>query len=334
VKRLQVDPHQPEPEAIEAAAAVILEGGLVAFPTETVYGLGGNALDPAAVARIYDAKGRPAYNPLIAHCESLEAARLLAREWSAAAEALGTAFWPGPLTLVVAKSARVPAVVTAGLPTVAVRVPSHPVAAALLRRAGVPIAAPSANRFMELSPTRGEHVLKGLARAVDLVLDSGPTPLGIESTVVDVTGPEPVLLRPGTIGATAIEAILGMPLALPGGYGEGTPRPSPGMIGRHYSPGARLVLIPRGSADRLAASVAEFAAAGAVLGALLREMEPVSGIDHGLRMPRDPPEYARSLYSALHELDERGCTVVLVEEVPATREWAGVHDRLKRAAAE
>ncbi len=194
---LAVDPFSPEPERIARAAEVLRRGGLVAFPTETVYGLGANALDPNAVAGIFHAKGRPANNPVIVHvAEARDVLRVVA-DWPEIAERLAQRFWPGPLTLVLPKRAGVPDVVTAGGPTVAVRVPAHPVALALLRAVGVPIAAPSANRSTQLSPTRAEHVQRGLDGLIDLILDGGPTTGGLESTVLDVTTTPPRLLRPG-----------------------------------------------------------------------------------------------------------------------------------------
>src|SRR5690606_26507278 len=193
----KVDPENPDPAIIHHAASLLRNGGLVAFPTETVYGLGANALDPGGVRRIFAAKGRPSFNRLIVHCAGISEARALAAEWPSGAEELGSTFWPGPLTLVLPKRPFVPDEVTAGLPTVALRVPGHPVAQALLHAAGIPIAAPSANPSSRLSPTRAEHVIKGLGERVDLVLDAGESPVGIESSVVDLSGPLPVLLRPG-----------------------------------------------------------------------------------------------------------------------------------------
>src|SRR5919202_2722131 len=215
---LPVDPEHPEPEPIARAAAVLKQGGLVAFPTETVYGLGANALDAAAVARIFAAKGRPAYNPLITHVADVAGARRLARHWPESAERLAAAFWPGPLTVVVPKRPEVPDAVTAGLDSVAVRVPAHPVALALLREAALPVAAPSANRSTQLSPTTARHVEQALGDRVDLILDGGPTRVGIESTVVDLTGDVPVLLRPGLLAARDLEPVVGA-LGAPGARG-------------------------------------------------------------------------------------------------------------------
>jgi L-threonylcarbamoyladenylate synthase len=332
VTTLQVDAGRPDPAAIERAAGILRLGGLVAFPTETVYGLGGNALNPESIARIFATKGRPAYNPLIAHCASTEAARRIASDWPDEAEVLAASFWPGPLTLVVPKAGSIPDEMTAGLPTVAIRVPSHPVALALLRATDFPLAAPSANRFTELSPTRAEHVLKGLGGGVDLVLDAGPTALGIESTVVDLTGPTPVLLRPGTIGVDSLEAALGRRLAAAVPRAGDEPRPAPGMLDRHYSPRARLVLHPSGDPAGLARRAEEAAGAGARTGAILLSPIETPSIHFTRILPAEPPGYAAQIYAALHDLDDAGCDLVFVEGVPPGPAWAGVRDRLSRAA--
>ena len=297
-----------ENSIIEAAAALIRAGQLVAFPTETVYGLGANALDPEAVARIYAAKGRPLSSPLIVHCAGTASARSLAAVWPAAADILAARFWPGPLTLVLPKRADIPDTVTAGLATVGLRVPDHPIALALIRSAGVPIAAPSANEFMQLSPTTAEHVRAGLGLRVAAVLDGGPARVGIESTVLSLAGERPVLLRPGMIGREQIEQVLGYSIDLPGAV-DATAHPAPGMHERHYSPRAPLFLFRHafGRAGR-----------GVVL--------PVDEIG------TDAAQYARRLYAALHEADQPGVEWIAVEEPPEGPEWSGIHDRLRRAA--
>src|SRR5690606_5060578 len=239
-----VDSARPYGPAIERAAEILRAGGVVAFPTETVYGLGANALDEAAVEKIFEVKGRPSYNPLIVHVGSTELARELVTEWPDAAGYLASRFWPGPLTLVLPKRPDVPDRVTAGLPTVAVRVPHHPVALALLRSSGLPVAAPSANPFTRISPTTAEHVRLGLGERVDMILDAGPTPVGIESTGLDLPGEVPRLLRPGTLSRAALEAIVG-PIEVPGDASTeagDAPRSSPGMVGQHYAPKGELRL--------------------------------------------------------------------------------------------
>jgi L-threonylcarbamoyladenylate synthase len=294
---------RPAGVSIERAAALIRAGGLVAFPTETVYGLGASALDAAAVARIFSAKGRPSTSPLIVHVDSVEMARSLAAPWPEAAERLAARFWPGPLTLVVPKHPSIPDVVTAGLPTVGLRMPAHPVALALIRAAGVPIAAPSANRFTELSPTAAEHVRKSLGGEVDCVLDGGPAVVGIESTVLSLAGAEPVLLRPGVIPLPEIEVLIG-PVRIAGPAAAG-PHQSPGMHRRHYRPRTPLYL---GRA-------------------------PAEGRGEWLRIgSAGAREFAASLYDTLHRLDEQGLDWIAVERPPETPEWAGVLDRLRRAA--
>jgi L-threonylcarbamoyladenylate synthase len=285
--------------SLTKAAHLLRAGRLVAFPTETVYGLGANALDPAAVQRIFDAKGRPLTSPLIVHVESIAAARELALEWPEAAQQLAERFWPGPLTIIVPKKQLVPGIVTAGLPSVGLRMPAHPLALELLREVQLPLAAPSANRFTELSPTTAEHVRSGLGDAVDLILDGGPCTVGIESTVVSLAGPIPRILRPGIVSRPEIEATIG-----PVESGAGAE--SPGQHPKHYSPRTRIVL-----GD-----------------------PPTEG--RGIRldrtnMPHDPAAYAERIYRTLHELDARNYDWISVELPPDSPEWAGVRDRLQRA---
>jgi L-threonylcarbamoyladenylate synthase len=284
--------------ALRKAAALLRAGGLVAFPTETVYGLGANALDESAVRRIFEAKGRPYSSPLIVHVASIEMARGLASEWSDTAERLAKRFWPGPLTVVVPRNSRVPDLVTAGLSSVGLRIPAHPMARALIEAAQIPIAAPSANRFTELSPTTAEHVPEGLA---DMVLNGGPCTVGIESTVISLAGTAPRILRPGMISQTEIEQLIGRVEV--GGGAE-----SPGQHPRHYSPRTPIVLgsfPPEGHGRHLSLA----------------------------RMPRDAASYAERLYRVLHELDQEGYDWISIELPPDTPQWAGIRDRLTRAAA-
>jgi L-threonylcarbamoyladenylate synthase len=328
-----VDPHAPDPAVVAEAAAALRAGRLVAFPTETVYGLGAHALDADAVRRIFAAKGRPSYNPLIAHAADADGARALAAAWPDAAERLARAFWPGPLTLVLPKRPHVPDVLTAGLPAVAVRVPAHPVALALLRAAELPIAAPSANRFTELSPTTAAHVAKALGDRVALILDGGPAGVGIESTVVDLTGARPALLRPGTLTAEALAAVLGEePVAGAIPERADAPRSSPGMVERHYAPRAAVWLFDPAERASVAARLAREGAAARAGALLLAPWDEAPAPAHPLLMPADPAAYARRLYAALHEVDDAGCAVVLVERPPDSPGWDGVRDRLARAA--
>lgn len=326
---LRVDPAHPDPAALAPAAETLRRGGLVAFPTETVYGLGAHALDPAAVARIYAAKGRPGYNPLIVHVADVDAARALAGAWPAEADALAAAFWPGPLTLVLPKDTSVPDSVTAGLPSVALRVPAHPVAHALLRAAGVPVAAPSANRSTEVSPTTARHVARSLGDRVDVIVDGGPCPVGIESTVISLAGPVPTLLRPGTISVDDLRPVIGE-VALPSADPHATAaRPSPGMMDRHYAPRAELRLF--NDPARLPSDAANGRTAALVMPDGRARAELPSGMDV-MEMPADPVLYAARLYSLLHELDDGGYARVWVQQPPDAPAWAGVRDRLRRAS--
>jgi L-threonylcarbamoyladenylate synthase len=287
-----------DPE-VARAAELIRAGQLVAFPTETVYGLGANALDERAVAGIFEAKGRPATSPLIVHAASLDEARALVTAWPEPAAILARRYWPGPLTLVLPKRPDIPAIVTAGLDTVGVRIPAHPVAIELLRAAGVPVAAPSANRFAGLSPTCADHVRRSLPGV--FVLDGGPTPVGIESTVLSLAGPQPVLLRPGMISREEIEALIGA-VALPGSVSGA--HPSPGMHDRHYSPRTPLYL----------------------------GTPPAEGRGMVVQLPDEPFAYAAALYATLHRLDLEGWDWLAVEMPPDSPEWDGIRDRLRRAA--
>src|SRR5262245_44273790 len=239
---IRVDAESPEPAAIEAAGKRLRDGELVAFPTETVYGLGVHALDRAAVRRLFEAKGRPANDPLIVHVDALERMRPLVTHVPGVARQLAARFWPGPLTLVVPRSANVPDEVTAGLGTVAIRVPAHPVARALLTAAGVPVAAPSANLFSRPSPTRASHVLEDLSGRIDLVVDGGATQVGVESTVLDLSGAVPTILRPGAVSLDMLRAILPRVEQRSGHAPAGGALPSPGLLERHYSPRAPLTV--------------------------------------------------------------------------------------------
>lgn len=319
---------------IERAAAALRAGQLVAFPTETVYGLGANALDAAAVARIFAAKGRPAGNPLIVHVHGIDQARMLAAGWTVQADQLSKRFWPGPLTVVLPKASCVPANVTAGGETVAIRMPAHDVARRLLLAAGVPIAAPSANRSMHISPTTAQHVLADLDGQVDWIIDGGPTSAGIESTVIDLSRVPPCVLRPGPIQAQEIEAALGMSLATQGvtdsAHSEANPARSPGQMPRHYAPRVPVELTSRSPACLAAARLAE----GKRVGVLTFEDDLLAQAP-GLivrRLPCAPVEFAAGLYAALRQLEvESDCIIVRMPQDSA--EWLAVRDRLQRAAS-
>ncbi|HET9425770.1 MAG TPA: L-threonylcarbamoyladenylate synthase [Gemmatimonadaceae bacterium] len=329
----RVDPSHIDVATIEEAGSIIRRGGLVAFPTETVYGLGADATNAAAVGGIFAAKGRPSYNPLIVHVDSVAEARRWVSAWPDTAERLARAFWPGPLTLVLPKHPSIPDIVTAGLQTVGIRVPSHPVALALLRAAGRPIAAPSANRSMHVSPTLGEHVASSLGATPDMILDAGPASVGIESTVLDLSAAVPVILRPGTISRDALAALLGLVDVATGEKpAAGEAHRSPGMMDRHYSPAARVVLTTSPGVDAvIEAALREERTSGAKVVALSRA--PVAEDTFAVwRMPDDPAEYARLLYATLHRVDAEGFTTVIVEAPPAGAAWDGIRDRLTRAA--
>lgn len=340
---LPVDSRHPDPEAIGRAAACLRAGGLVAFPTETVYGLGVHALDRVAVARLFQAKGRPASDPLIVHVSSALQARALSATFPPTADRLAARFWPGPLTLVLPKSAVVPDEVTAGLSSVALRVPSHPVALALLVAAGVPVAAPSANLFSRPSPTRAAHVLADLEGRIEMVLDGGATPVGVESSVVDLSTDVPRLLRPGGVSREALVAALGgMPLDDAGPVRSG-PQLSPGLLERHYSPRAPVTTY-EGQAPRVLERMRRDAMAALVdgqrVGLLIFDEDATLGQMPGILVARsmgpstDLEAVAAQLYAALRDLDGSGSDVILAHGFDDVRGLgAALRDRLRRAAA-
>jgi L-threonylcarbamoyladenylate synthase len=310
----------PTKAEIAEAAAILRGGGLVAFPTETVYGLGANALNADAVRRIFEAKGRPATSPLIVHVDSVRMAKtVVVACWPEQAEILASKFWPGPLSLVLPKQDGIPSEVTAGLQTVGVRAPAHPVALELIREAGLPVAAPSANRFMRLSPTNAQHVRESLGSAVDMVLDGGPTTVGIESTVLSLAGVTPVLLRPGMISQQDLEGHIGPVTigAASADHQEGDQ--SPGMREKHYSPATPMLL----TCDAPVSGRWVF----------LWWNRDAEAANRSIRMPADPVAYAREIYSVLHQVDREGWDFIVVEPVPFTVEWTAIHDRLRRASA-
>jgi len=298
---------------IAQAARLIREGELVVFPTETVYGLGANALDAAAVRKIFALKGRPATSPLIVHVASVEQAKELAAEWPPEAERLAKQYWPGPLTLVVPKKATIPDEVTAGLLTVGLRMPRHPVALELIRAAGVPIAAPSANRFTQLSPTTAEHVREAFGAETPFLLDGGPCEVGLESTVIAVTRDGLEVLRPGMARVTRTT------VAAATENEEGAAHRAPGQHRKHYSPKTRIVLVSRGHLPQEGRGAYLWLDYNAVAAAKQR-------------MPEKSEEYAAELYSVLHRLDGDGFEWIAVELPPDLPEWAAIRDRLMRAA--
>jgi L-threonylcarbamoyladenylate synthase len=311
---------------IDHAVAVLRAGGLVAFPTETVYGLGADAANPQAVRKIFEAKGRPATHPVIVHLADAVQLANWAREIPPAAQRLAKKFWPGPLTLILRRTARVSDLVTGGQETVALRVPSHPVAQQLLAHFGGGIAAPSANRHGRVSATTAAHVRLEFGAAVDCVLDGGEAQVGIESAIVDLSGGSPALLRPGSITAAEIEAVLGVSLSAPAGE---APR-APGTLAAHYAPQTRLMLTEGNLALELAANLTRQGKRVAVL-ALSAHRPVLQGLEW-IAAPRDAAGYAHELYASLRRLDESGCDVILVEKPPQTPAWVAINDRLARAA--
>lgn len=336
---LAVDSTAPDPGVIREAADVLVFGGLVAFPTETVYGLGADAFSAEAVARIFEAKGRPADNPIIVHLADPAALPDVVASIPEIARTLITRCWPGPLTLVLPASPAVPEVTRGGLPTIAVRVPAHPVAHALIRTAGRPIAAPSANRSGRPSPTTARHVLADLEGAVDIILDGGPTPVGVESTVVDLTERPPTLLRPGGIPVEVLESMLGRIAVAPGRHAPALKR-SPGTRYRHYAPQAQVVLIeasPDRIATELAAAVYRLWDRGLRVGAMVTA-EAEAGLPSGAVVrvmgPRaDPGAIAANLFAQMRELDDAGLDAIVVEGIEERGVGRAVMDRLRRAAS-
>jgi L-threonylcarbamoyladenylate synthase len=306
-------------EEIDRAVAILRRGGLVAFATETVYGLGADATRTDAVERIYRAKGRPGTNPLIVHIADVKAARRYARQWPQAAEKLARRFWPGPLTLVVPKASSIVDAATAGLDSVGLRAPNHPLALELLRRFDGAIAAPSANLSNRVSPTTAEHVWRELGDAVDQILDGGPCQIGIESTVLSLVG-EPTILRPGGISQAQIESVIG-PVKLAGKTVDASQvAASPGQQPVHYSPTTPTFRFESEDRHKIAISSRDI-----VLAMML-------GVRQNIAMPVDAIEYARRLYAALHEADAGGFDRILIELPPNAPEWLAVRDRIYRAA--
>lgn len=319
--------------AVAQAAELLRAGQLVALPTETVYGLAANAWDADAVRRIFEAKGRPAHNPIIVHVASLDLAKRCVADWPPLAGKLAASFWPGPLTMVLPRAPEIPDVVTAGGNTVGVRWPSHPFIQAVIRACGFPLAAPSANRSNQISPTNAEHVRKDLAGRIPLIVDGGQSQVGIESSVLDLSCSPPRLLRPGMIHAESLLAAMGAG-QLQTAAGADTLLRSPGMLPKHYSPKAKLIILHWRDENDLAAQ----------LSACPFERDSIHVIAHHaipLRqpfgrvsvMPHDAEAFARALYAELHECDATGAKLIVVEALPPEGEWHAIADRLTRAAA-
>jgi L-threonylcarbamoyladenylate synthase len=315
-------------QTVSEAVHILRSGGLVAFPTETVYGLGADATNADAVRRIFAAKGRPATNPLIVHAADIETAKRYAAEWSNAAQTLAAVWWPGPLTLVVRKAPEIVDDVSAGRMTVGLRVPDHPVALELLRTFGGPVAAPSANRSNHVSPTTAQHVREELGDAVDLVLDGGPCAVGIESTVLDLSGTKPTILRPGGVSRRQIEHVLGPVDVFSGAAPVEQPAASPGQQGTHYAPRTPAVRFETPQRGIIQIDTADGRPNG------LMALSPLPGLKKWERivaMPNDPADYARHFYAVLRELDDMGLVTIFIEMPPDRPEWLAVRDRILRA---
>jgi len=331
--QIQVDAALPDLAKLAKPARALAAGQLVAFPTDTVYGLGANALEDSAVAKIFAAKGRPASNPLIVHIADLEDIYKVVTDFPPLAQALAEAFWPGPLTLILKRQDCVAGLVSAGLDTVAVRMPAHPVARALIRQAGVPIAAPSANRYTAVSPTTAAHVLEGLGDAIDFVIDAGPTSVGLESTVLSLVDEPPQILRPGMVTLAQISAIAPeVCYAKPSFLGAAENRSSPGLARKHYSPNAALILVDD-AGDALQDALKKMPEPTQCACILLDPPDDATRARAGAIevLGRDPDIYARTIYAALHALDAQHFTTIMVQRPPTDDRWRAIHDRLERA---
>ena len=326
--------HTPElfQAAVRRAAELLRAGEVVALPTETVYGLAANALDAQAVARIFQVKGRPAHNPIIVHVASIGMAKQCVAHWPGLAGRLAKAFWPGPLTLVLPRTEAIPAIITAGGATVGVRWPSHPFIQAVIVECGFPLAAPSANPSNRLSPTNAEHVRKHLGGKIRLVVDGGPAQIGIESTVLDISDAPPRLLRPGMVHEQALLAVTGE-LAVGASQSPEVLR-SPGLLRKHYSPKAKLVVWSWGDEAELKARSAECGVRSGRVHVVAHTRIPSgAGFGRVSVIPHDAVAFARAIYAELHQCDEAGAKLIVVETLPEGPEWRAIADRLQRAGA-
>jgi L-threonylcarbamoyladenylate synthase len=328
--------HTPElfQKAVLHAAELLRAGEVVALPTETVYGLAANAFDEQAVAKIFQIKGRPANNPIIVHVAGVEMAKSCVKNWPELAGKLSKAFWPGPLTLVLPRANQIPEIVTAGGPTVGIRWPSHPFIQAVIRKCGFPLAAPSANLSSRVSPTNAEHVRQQLGGKIPLIVDGGQSQVGIESTVLDLTVSPPGILRPGMIHAESLAAVCG---EVAGDKWQVTGKDSlrsPGLLAKHYSPKAKLLVLKWTDNTELAADLVTRHLSPVTCFIIAHTKIPSAGnFGEVSVIPHDAEVFARALYAELHRCDEMGAAAIIVEAPPALPEWAGIADRLRRAAA-
>lgn len=327
--------HTPQlfQQAVRRAAELLRAGEVVVLPTETVYGLAANALNPEAVKRIYEIKGRPAHNPIIIHVASRNMARDCTPYWPKAADKLADAFWPGPLTMVLPKQGNLPEIVTAGGDTVGVRWPSHPFIQEVIKACGFPLAAPSANLSNQLSPTNAAHVASQLGGKVPLIVDGGQAQVGIESTVIDLVSTPPRVLRPGMIHAESLVAVTGELAEKSAQAGDQVLR-SPGMLQKHYSPKAQLIITEWADTaalmDLLRVSGADLNTTHVIAHTRIPLTEKLTNVSV---IPHDAEAYARAIYGELHRCDAEGASLIVAEAVPQTAEWQGIADRLQRAAA-
>lgn len=311
---------------------LLRKGNVVALPTETVYGLAANALEEWAVARIFELKGRPAHNPIIVHVAGIDMARRCVAAWPAMADKLARAFWPGPLTLVLPRAPEIPEVVTAGGSTVGVRWPSHPFIQAVIRECRFPLAAPSANLASHVSPTTAEHVRKHLGDRIPLIVDGGPSQIGLESAVLDLSVEPPRLLRPGMIHAESLLAVMGN-LTLGVGESEEVLK-SPGLLRKHYAPRARLEIWAWRNEAELRDQAGRSGVPEGRIHVIAHTMIPGGGeLGRVSVIPHDAEAFARAIYAELQECDESGAKLIVVEELPNNPDWRAIRDRLKRAAA-
>ena len=320
--------------AVKRTVALLRTGEVVALPTETVYGLAANAFDEKAVAKIFQIKGRPANNPIIVHVASLEMAGRCVKDWPNNADQLARAFWPGPLTLVLPRAKEIPDNVTAGGATVGVRWPSHPLIQAVIRECGFPLAAPSANLSGRISPTSAEHVRKQLGGKILLIVDGGPSQVGIESTVLDLTVSPPQVLRPGMIHAESLAAVVGKAQNEKAEVRAGAHLRSPGLLKKHYAPKAKLVVLnwqnDAGLNSQLSILNPQPSTCHVIAHTHIPSVENFARVSV---IPHDAEAFARAIYAELHRCDEAGAELIVVEAPPALPEWSGIADRLKRATA-
>ena len=318
--------------AVQRAAELLRAGELVALPTETVYGLAANALDPQAVATIFEAKGRPAHNPIIVHVASVEMAKRCVTVWPEVAEKLAHSFWPGPLTMVLAKTKEITDLVTAGGPTVGVRWPSHPFIQAVIRECGFPLAAPSANLSNQISPTNAEHVRKQLGERLRLIVDGGQSQVGIESTVIDLTTEPPSVLRPGMIHEESLLAVTGELVCQQRKLlADRETLRSPGLLAKHYAPEAKLVVLGWQDAADLKSRITHHASRIHIIAHT--QIPSGEGFASVSVIPHDAEGFARAIYAELHRCDEAGAELIVVEALPDAPQWRAIADRLQRAAA-